>query len=200
MRLAKISFTILFAILGTNAAAGINAYKGFYIGGNLQAVAYSRVQGAALGGVFPFGSSSLVARPYIGYRFNDFFALEAGYNDFVNEDNYTNNDVWGPDHYRLYSVDLAGKFIAPFESGFSVFAKGGLAYTHQNVYNQTFVGGIISANTNSNQIQPLVGLGTSYNFNKNFAAELGVNYYFPVGNIGEISVLGLGINYTFGNE
>lgn len=200
MRLAKLGFTILIAILGTNAAAAINAYKGFYIGGNLEAVAYSRVQGSAMGGVFPFGSSTLVARPYIGYRFSDYFALEAGYNDFVNEDNYANNDYWGPDHYRLYSVDFSSKFIAPFESGFSVFAKAGLAYTHQNVYNQPFVGGTISADSNSNQIQPLVGVGTSYNFNKNLAAELGVTYYFPAGNIGEISVLGLGINYTFGNE
>ncbi|MCD6039822.1 MAG: hypothetical protein K0S27_1222 [Gammaproteobacteria bacterium] len=54
-------------------------------------------------------------RPFVGYHFTDYLALEMGYDDLVNN-SYAGGDgtgwgTLGPDHYRLYAIDLAGKFF-----------------------------------------------------------------------------------------
>jgi opacity protein-like surface antigen len=203
MRLNKLAVALLLStLINTPAIAAINANPGFYVGGDIATVVYDRPKGAA----FDFFDNGVdgVLRPYIGYRFTDYIALELGYNDITNQNNSVSGGsgmfTFGPDHYRLYNIDLAGKLIMPFESGFSVFGKAGLAYTHQDVYNQTFVGSTPSVDTESNQVQPLVGVGVSYNFTKNFASDFSYTYYAPAGLVGRMNMLALGLSYTFGHS
>lgn len=198
MHLRKLLIAALTTVFSTSGFCAINANSGFYVGGDFVVDHYERPDGAALGGLFNNVLPGGILRPIIGYRFNDYLALEAGYNDIENE-NRNGNAYWGPDRLRIYSYDLAGKAILPFDTGFSLFAKGGLAFTHQYVYNVVLAGGTPIANDTTNRMQPLVGAGVSYNITKNLATEFYASYNFPSGSIGGIEMIGLGVTYTFGD-
>ncbi len=186
------------AFISSSGFCAINANTGFYVGGEFDLDHFERPSGAAIGdNIFSLPGGLL--RPLIGYRYNDYLAVEGGYNDIVNENRGAHN-IWGPDALRIYTYDLSAKGIYPFESGFSVFAKGGLAYTHQYVYNLVFVSDTTpAANSPTNRIQPLIGVGVSYNITKNLATDIAASYYFRSGSIGSITLLGLGVAYTFGD-
>lgn len=198
MRISKALLAIFAAAICSSSFAAINANPGFYVGADWAVYKYDRPYNAAWGGFF---SNHLfphdLLRPYVGYRFNDYLALEAGYNDIENESR-DGNDYWGPDRLRIYTFDLAAKGIVPFENGFSLFAKGGFGWTHQYVYNVVYVGQLPIADYTTDRIQPLFGVGTSYNFTKNFAADFSINRYLPSGQIGGISMAAIGFSYTFG--
>ncbi|HTM64602.1 MAG TPA: outer membrane beta-barrel protein [Gammaproteobacteria bacterium] len=194
MRLRQL-FTAITILFSTSGFCAINANPGFYLGVDLEANHYGHPQGAAMGSDWLFGG---LVRPVIGYRFNDYVALEGGYNDIINE-NRSGNSFWGPDKLRIYSYDLSGKAILPLANGFSIFGKGGLAYTHQYVYNVVFTGSAPTADYTANRIQPLLGAGVSYNISKNLAAEMSASYYFKNGPVSAIEMIGIGAIYTFGD-
>lgn len=190
----------------STGAAPTIAAKGFYLGGDLTFAVYQSPRGSTFANSVLLPVSGHI-RPFIGYRFNDYFALEGGFSNLVNEKNnggqsttglFGEPEVYGPDHYRLYDFDIETKWIYPMQYGFSVFGKLGAAYVHQDVYNQTYVSVPPSVNTNSNRLLPLVGIGTSFNFTKNIAAELSYTYLPGVSPIGRIAMLGIGLSYTLG--
>lgn len=178
-----------------SSSATINANNGLYLGGSLNIGSYQALDGAS------FHSSVITVntyiRPYLGYHFNNYLAVEGGYDD-LEDDSFNGDAVYGPDHYRLYGVDLAAKLIYPFETGFSVFGKLGVGIMHQNVFNQTYVNSTVWADSVSTRVMPLAGIGGSYNFTKNVAMDLSYMHMFKTGNIGEINIVGLGASYTFG--
>jgi len=128
---------------------------------------------------------------------NDYFALEAGYLDLINDHN-DGNDIYGPDHYRLYRIDFAGKAIYPFENGLSVYGKLGFAFVHQSVFNQDFINTQPIVDSKVNKILPLVGCGISYNFTPHFATDLSLMHIQGRSPINNINTLGLGLSYTLG--
>ncbi|OGT51939.1 MAG: hypothetical protein A3E84_03855 [Gammaproteobacteria bacterium RIFCSPHIGHO2_12_FULL_42_13] len=78
-------------------------------------------------------ASDSVIRPNIGYRFNDYLALESGCNDIENESR-NGNAYWGADRLRIYTYDLAAKgIVVPFKNDLSLFAKSGLGLMHQYI-------------------------------------------------------------------
>ncbi len=195
--------TIVFFMFFANTTfANINANNGLYLGVDVAIERHDiAVTGVALSSILNEVSyGDPLARPFIGYRFSDYFAIEGGYDDLVN-DNNLGDSYWGPDHYRLYSFDFAAKGIIPFHNGLSLFAKAGAAYTHQNVYNLIFADYFLGPfYSNTNVIQPLIGGGVSYNFkkNKNIAVDLSYMNLFKNSNVGNIAICGIGISYTFG--
>lgn len=201
MKYMKLSlFMLLFS--ATNTYAAINANPGFYVGGAISDSFATAPPGTSLAGVIGTELFSFGLRPTVGYRFNDYLALEGGYLNATDE-KFTPkaNDDLGPDEIHIYSFDLAVKGIIPFESGFSLFAKTGLAYTHQYVYNKVFISDLEPlVDKTSNRLQPLVGVGLSYNFTKKFASELSYTYYVPSNDIGKISMVALGLTYSFGSS
>lgn len=198
MRLSSFTAVAVAVLFSSSGYCAINANPGFYLGADMAVYHYDRPSGAAIGNVFGYFFPESVLRPYIGYRFNDYVALEAGYNDIENESS-NGNATWGPDRLRVYTYDLAAKGIVPFENGFSLFAKGGVGLTHQYVYNVVFTGNPPTTNYTTNRFQPLVGVGASYNYTKNFATDFSINQYFPSGPVGAISMVELGLSYTFGD-
>lgn len=190
--------SVLFFCLSTGYAfAGINAANGFYLGGELGVAGWQPATGSSFSSsITPF---TVFLRPFVGYRFNDYVGLESGFYDLANDDNSANySGNLGADSYRLYVIDLAGKFIHSFSNGISVFGKVGLAYTHQSVFNQTFTYSDPSVDSSVNRILPEVGVGLSYNFTQNFATELSYTHLQGVDPIGRIEIIGLGLFYTFG--
>jgi OmpA-OmpF porin, OOP family len=122
---------LLTAIGGAFLAGSLTAFaaklpeKGVYFGGN---VGYGQVR------VKDDTNSVSVKRNGFswtidgGYQFNPNFALEAGFNSFpdVKVDGLTIMK-------SNYSVYGAAKGILPFENGFNIFGKLGVAYAHRNI-------------------------------------------------------------------
>ena len=178
-------------ISATPAWAGINAANGFYVGLGLLGGHYRPPAKAALtSNIIPI---TLSWHPYVGYRINDYVAMELGFTDLAND---RGESSLGPDAYRLYAFDVTNKFIYPFETGFSLFAKAGVAITHQYVYNvNTFFNSHVNETTNA--ILPLAGAGVSYNFTQQAAMEFSVSRAFGNSGIRDIDMVTMGFNYTF---
>lgn len=172
------------------AYAGINAANGFYLGLGLLGGVYSPPDRAAF--TSRFLPITLSLRPYAGYQFNDFLAVEAGFDGLAYDKSESNI---GPDEYQLYAFDVAGKLIIPFKSGFSLFGKLGVAFTHQYVYNVVYNN--VVANDVTNSILPLFGAGISYNFTQQSAVQLSAARALGNRGIRNIDMVTMGFNYTF---
>jgi len=177
--------------------ANINANNGVYVGADLGAAFFNQVEGTALASELTHLApvSFLYFRPMIGFRFNDYLALEASYNDLEDDEDGI-DPPYGPDHYRFYFSDVSAKLIYPFENGWSIFAKLGAALVHQDVYNQILIGEDPIVDTNKTTVSPLIGFGLSFNFTPRLAAELYGQYIPSTKPIENVYATGLGLNYT----
>jgi opacity protein-like surface antigen len=182
------------------SCAGINAANGFYLGVDGVTFSSKAMNGAAFSSTINLGLNWDV-RPYLGYRINDNFAVEGGYLDLINDKSNGGGQgifgTLGPDHYRLYAFDFAGKVIYPYGNGFSVYSKAGVAYVHQNVFNKTYINNPPIVDSKVNKILPLIGCGISYNFTQRFATDLAFTYIQGISPINNITSLGWGLSYTF---
>lgn len=194
----------IFSLTTAFAADGINARTGLYVGGALSSSYANPPDGASLdaalttSGAWMYGLGNITIMPIIGYRFNDNFALEATYNDLANSNNKAQG-FYGPDHYRLWTAGLAGKYIIPFhDSRWSFYGKGGFAVTHQDAYNLFSVTNTQpDIDSDTTRIQPLFGAGITYNFMQSTAMDLGFTHQIASGITPEIDALTLGLTYTF---
>ncbi|MCK4608536.1 MAG: porin family protein [Gammaproteobacteria bacterium] len=115
-------------------------------------------------------------RPYAGYRFDDHFALEAGYDDLNHEK-----------HSKIAGADIRGKAIMPLQHGISVFLDGGFTYLEQE----------ITGHRDKQTVLPTLGLGAGFNFTQHIATDLSWNYMFGFKTISDINFYALGLSYTF---
>jgi|LakMenEpi03Aug12_release.lakeMendotaPanAssembly.Ray.scaffolds.fasta_scaffold112320_2 opacity protein-like surface antigen len=181
-----------------------NSAHGFYLGGNLVFAAYKPAKGCALNNhLIPIAD---YFQPYIGYRINDYFAIESAFNCIVNDhsnggepvtDPFGDEQKWGPDHYKLHSVELAVKVIKPFFIGLSVYGKVGAALVHQDVFNQIYQNDTPLIDSVTDKMLPVLGGGINYNFTQHIAADISFTHTQAVKSIGNINTIGVGLNYTF---
>lgn len=116
-------------------------------------------------------------RPFLGYRFNDNFAIDAGYISL----NHKSDS-------KMHGEDLIGKAIIPFPNNFSFFIEAGAAYIKQDITNYRDV----------YKVMPAAGMGVGFNFTKNFAAALTWRHMFDAfGSIRPIDFVSLGLSFTF---
>lgn len=131
------------------------------------------------------------ARGYVGYDFNKYLGLEAGYTYLPK----TTFDVGGD--VKNYAVDLLAKISYPVNNAFSVFAKAGAGYVNQ----KQEAAGVSQTN---DSVVPAFGVGAAYQIMPNLAidaswlrysgnydatdgvtnvdfASVGLSYKFPVG-------------------
>ncbi|HTM64603.1 MAG TPA: outer membrane beta-barrel protein [Gammaproteobacteria bacterium] len=191
MRFQTLCVAMAAASLSSNCFCMINAVKGFYLGAEGAFIHYIQPPGSTV----TTPTSTPMLRPVVGYRFNDYVALDGGYNDVANQSDGGNNVV-GPNKFRLYTFDLAVKLIKPYPSGVSLFGKIGLGYSRQYVLNVPLVGNPPLANYSNNRLQGLLGGGISYNITKNLAAQLTGSYYFRSEQIGAMEMGAIGLVYT----
>lgn len=111
-------------------------------------------------------------RVYIGYSFMPIFSIESGYSGYpINTYTTSNNKI----EVRTYTVDLVGKIIFPLGkispslSPFSIYGKGGGAYSSTRIDMNTAT--IPSVNRSSVTIMPAYGAGIVFNYNDNFAID-----------------------------
>lgn len=127
----------------------------------------------------------------LGYKFMPYLALELGYFGY-DEVKY---DFAGG-HASVSSINntvLALKGIAPLGHGFSLYAKAGPAYVHQE---QGAASGAGVVAKTSEKVSVFGGVGANFNFSQGFYMGVGANYtmkqdpipatYSLVGNLGFI--------------
>jgi hypothetical protein len=106
----------------------------------------------------------------VGYKVNDFFAIEGG------------GATYSSSNGSNYLFDLAAKAILPFASGANIFAKFGGAYVHGH-----------------GSFEPVVyyGAGVGYSFTPNLSGVLQWNTTAENDGVGAPNLFYIGLNYNF---
>jgi len=176
------------------AAQAADDVKGWYIGGgaglsNARKVS-SWAQNADANNLLLGGFTSNTAidshetgwKVYVGYQFNENFAVEGGYTDFGRFNGVsiisapvsaTSTGKW--DVSSPMNASLVG--IWPIWQQLSVFGKLGLAFTHVDAE----VSGPITFKMNADRVQPLLGVGLKYDINKQFGLRAEFERFNNVG-------------------
>jgi OOP family OmpA-OmpF porin len=138
-----------------------------------------------------------------GYKFNPYFAVEAGYIDLGKADykaNFFGGTAKGSE--KAGGIDLAVLGIIPVTDNFSVFGKAGLVVA--KVQTKLTSGGPAATNINdtSTEARPLIGAGATYSLLKNVDLRFDYDYVPNLGNSGKSgkmddNMVSAGISYNF---
>lgn len=161
--------------------------------------------------------SGFGGRPYIGYQFNDYVAIEGGYTWYEKNKLTDSGASSFYDYSASYStasgtikqqaVDVVAKGILPLEDGFGLYVKGGGAYvkakesSSATVVNSQ-VSMVLPASTSSNSTiskwRPVAGAGISYDFNEMVTADVSWTRIFRGSGIANSDLAAVGVSYHFG--
>lgn len=124
-----------------------------------------------------FNHDGLAWAANAGYQFNKYLAVEAGYISFgqskANTYNTSSQAVKATDTFGGF--DAAVKGILPINNQFDVFAKAGAVDMHDDL---DVTGAGTTTKATGHSWAPLLGIGTSYNINKNVALTAQDDYAF----------------------
>lgn len=129
----------------------------------------------------------------VGYQFNTFFGLQAGY--FLVADNQGNNDdsVEPNFHSRLEYIDLVARGTLPVLPWFDVVGLAGGAYAHQSISGSTSP----PRDGSNDRVVPELGVGLQFNLLPGLSMSLNAQYFGPSGPITEMWYIPVGIRYQF---
>jgi opacity protein-like surface antigen len=186
------------AFLATSSAFAANAVsKGVYVQGDL---GYGTVN-ADLDDAGWYNASvdknGLMGDINIGYKFTDNLALEAGFAKFSDESldssySFLPENLTTENHY----FDIAGKFILPFNSGFDLSGKLGIALAHTN-----WDGGDYFDDQDYTKTVGYFGVGADYFLTPNFALTAQFTSTTKSGDeVPAMYAETLGITYLFGSS
>lgn len=180
--------------VNTEATTNATTASGFYISGNLGYGQTSINQTdfannvvltyyAGKYNVTRFDRSGLIWNADLGYQFNPYFAVEAGYTRYANVKasgaNVFTPSLTGSSTGKLDAFDLALKGIYPVNAQFDIFGKLGAAWMH---YRQTLNCGTLPScsplSVKSDNLTPLLGLGVDYYVTDNLAVTAQGVYTF----------------------
>lgn len=172
------------------------ASNGFYVGGQ---AGYGNA-GYDTTGTSSTDEGGFAGRAYAGFQFNRYFGLESGYTWF-SDNTYkflgdtlkvtTKTDQW----------DILAKAGMPFGcTGFRGDIKAGAAYVMTDA-DTDFLGSEVASDSD-NKWEPAAGASISYNFNKNFAADISYLHAFGSSddnnfNKPDTDLATLGVSYLF---
>lgn len=141
------------------------------------------------GTAFPGDDDGFAARGYVGYDFNKYLGLEAGYT-YLPKTTYDNNGGT----IKNYAVDLLGKISYPVNNTFSVFAKAGAGYLNQKLE------GAVGNQTND-AVVPAFGVGAAYQVMPNLAIDASwlrfSGNYDSADNVTNVDFASVGLSYKF---
>lgn len=125
-----------------------------------------------------FSNTGLAWAANLGYQFNRYFAVEAGYLDFGGDKvtgTYNGNSLTQKDTFGGFNATLKG--ILPINNQFNVFAKAGMIdmHWHESGSNST---NILNGVGSVSKLVPLLSIGAAYNVNSNVALTLQDAYSF----------------------
>lgn len=171
--------------------------SGYYIGGQIGYVELNNSHTDFFWSniLFPLISKT-GSRLFGGYTFNDYFALEAGYN-FLADGKETGGVSNREQHAYVSGCDMLGKGILPLNRYFSVFVKGGLAYIIQDILDATDGGATVAYRSNTHQWMLTAAPGIDIHITQHFILEGAYTRFFQRKDIHNIDVYSLGLSYTF---
>lgn len=205
--------------LGLSSTALADSSQGVYVaaqGGWAQANYGNSIKDAAksAGGSFSSSEGGFGGNLFVGYQFNSYYSVEAGYT-YLPNNKYDTTDVFGDTlsvKEKTSAIDLLGKANLPLDqvssalNGFNVFVKGGAAYETAKIDDVLNVSGLTySGSATKHSWVPVAGLGASYNINSNIAADVSYMHFFGKttnvnGNLHAPSanIATIGLSYLFG--
>lgn len=141
----------------------------------------------------------------VGYQFNQFWAIEAGYTA-VNDLRYSGTGNYGSipgsatgaENSNIWDLVAAGTL--PFGAGFSGTGRLGVSSVHMADTGTLFYpGGTATASIDGSKAAYTYGIGLKYDINTKFSLRADVdNYNSPVASgIARFDVWALGIGYNF---
>lgn len=197
------------------ALAAGSASAQWYAGGNLgqSKVNYSASQLsadlAAIGktATGAVSNSDLGLKVFLGYSFNENFALEGGYFNMGRPASY-NGTITAPTAATFsgkiegqgVNLDMVGTL--PVANGFSLFGRLGAAYFQTKASATATAGNLTGyGNATSNKFVPVYGVGAQYDFTKAIAGRIEVQRFGKVGNSntgsGDVDFYSAGIVFKF---
>lgn len=174
---------------------------GFYIGtelgysNNTQTNAsYQSIDNAELN---LFGSDNVGGRLFAGYRFDQNYAFEVGYNNTVDMDGSassgSNSANW---HYRVQGIDGSFIYNYPLANHFSVFAKAGLGLYQADVHDEYVYSNTV-IDKNQTRVVGIAGTGIEYNFRNHVGLGLSATYQTANDYIPANTLIGVRVSYRF---
>jgi OOP family OmpA-OmpF porin len=141
-KITKLTASIVasFALVGLANAATPGAYAGIGLGSSTLRTPDSYLFNIdnAYSGTNKHQRGGLGGRVFAGYNVNNYFGLEAGYASYASSQYKASADGANASlKYSLDAVSLVGKAYLPIDdSGFNVYALGGLADVRNQVHLQ----------------------------------------------------------------
>jgi hypothetical protein len=173
-----------------------NAPKsGFYIGGQFgkSDLNYSGDTDYLLP-VNSVDDKPLGGRGYIGYSFNEFLSLEAGYSYFGSA-TFTHNPTGNKQDMLTQAGDLLAKGSIPLDFGFGVYLKVGGIWVHRDDLESR---SNFFADKPANWTLTVDGaVGLSYNFNPAWSADVAWNKSMKRLDLPSIDFYTIGLRYAF---
>ncbi len=151
MKVKKLTGRILFAGLASFLALPVFAYDGFDLSSAYVGAGGGQTKNKDLGN----DTNNNAWKAFVGYDFNKFFGLEAGYVDL-------GSTSQGPVTAKAKGPDVAAVFNFPFTDNVGIFAKGGV---HRFEVTQSALG----LSSTDRKTDAAYGAGVKFAFTKNIA-------------------------------
>jgi OOP family OmpA-OmpF porin len=143
-------------------------------------------------------------RLQVGYRFNPYLAVEAGYIDF-GKASYTAIYAGGSAQGSLKAggVDIAALAFLPLSDDFSVFGKvGGVEAKVESSLSAVGPAALASGSDSVNEFRPLLGVGASYRLSQHLDLRADYDYVNNLGSSDKtgtmaVNMISLGAVYNF---
>ncbi len=151
------------------------------------------------------GSSKLAGRLFYGYQFNQFLALEAGFDYFSGKDFSVFEETSAANNSKVKTNIYTGGFKAfggdlrvvgtyPVTNNFYIKTNvGALAWSSEVDTVSREVNGLVATTNEENGISLIAGLGLAYGIEKLVAISLDVE----TTEIADIRITNLGVSFTF---
>lgn len=138
-----------------------------------------------------------------GYKFNPYFAVEAGYIDLGKADyraNFAGGTAKGSE--KAGGLDLAILGILPITENLSVFGKAGAVAEKVETRLTSTAPAATSFKDSSTMVSPLVGVGATYSVMKNMDLRFDYDHVSNIGKSGKggkmsDDMLSAGLSYNF---
>jgi OOP family OmpA-OmpF porin len=203
----KIGLPLLFVVISSSAFA-----DGPYVLGEVTHSNISLDKGTFNDDLTAAGATGLSSsengsgnqwRLQAGYKFNPYFAVEAGYIDLGQAD-YKANFAGGAakGSQKAGGVDLAVLGILPVTDNLSLFGKAGLVAAKVDTKLTSGAPAATNINDSSTEIRPLLGAGATYSLLKNVDLRFDYDHVSDIGKSGkggkmDDDMVSAGVSYNF---